>query len=85
MAFALSFQLPAPRIVRAVYAAIALASISVVVPSFHRKPHPWPVAEVPIAFWAWRTQSPAEADVRAAIEKAQAMSHQAYNATHIRA
>jgi archaellum component FlaG (FlaF/FlaG flagellin family) len=72
MPFPPSFQLPASRIARAILAAIALASVSVVVSSFHRKPRAWTVAEVPIAFWAWRTQSPTEADVRAVIEEAQA-------------
>ena len=38
----------------------------------HRKPRPWPVDKVPIAFWAWKDQSPAQTDVRAAIEKAKA-------------
>ncbi|HEV2884309.1 MAG TPA: DUF3142 domain-containing protein [Pyrinomonadaceae bacterium] len=66
--------MPASRIARAIVAAISLVSLSVVVSSFHRKPRAWSVAEVPIAFWAWRTQSPNEADVRAAVEKAGARS-----------
>jgi hypothetical protein len=40
--------------------------------SFHRKPRVWPAAATPVAFWAWRNQTPAEADVRAAIETTKA-------------
>jgi Protein of unknown function (DUF3142) len=72
MPFPLSLQLPVTRIARVVFAALGLASVSMVVSSFHKKPRVWTVAEVPIAFWAWRTQSPAEADVREAIEKTRA-------------
>ena len=39
---------------------------------FHGQPRAWAVAEVPVAFWAWRTQAPDEVDVRAAVEKASA-------------
>ena len=72
MPFGYSFQLSASRIVQAVCAAIAIAFISVVVASSHSRPRVWSVAEVPVVFWAWRNQSPAEADVRAAIEQAKA-------------
>jgi hypothetical protein len=40
--------------------------------SFHRKPRVWPAATTPVAFWAWRNQTPSEADVRAAIETTKA-------------
>src|SRR5215813_7425116 len=54
-------------------AVIVVASISSV--SIYRaKPRPWPVAEVPVAFWAWRTQAPDQIDLRAAIEKTNARS-----------
>lgn len=39
---------------------------------FHGKPRVWAVDEVPVAFWAWRSQSPGESDIRAAIETAHA-------------
>jgi len=55
-------------------AAIALTVAAFAIFSFPRKPRPWPVAEVPIAFWAWRNQAPTDADVREAIEKVHARS-----------
>lgn len=42
--------------------------------SFARKPRAWPVTEVPIVFWAWRNQTPTDADVREAINKVHARS-----------
>lgn len=53
------------------YAAIAITSISVA-SHFYARSRTWPVAEVPIAFWSWRNQSPEEADVLDAIEKTKA-------------
>ena len=37
---------------------------------FTESPGRW--SEVPVAFWAWRTESPGSADIRAAVEKAHA-------------
>jgi hypothetical protein len=51
---------------------IGLMSIAAGIFSVLRKPRVWPAAEVPIAFWAWRNQTPTEVDVRAAIDKAHA-------------
>jgi hypothetical protein len=45
---------------------------AVAISSFHRKPRPWPVGDVPIAFWAWRNQTPTDGDVHEAIDKAHA-------------
>src|SRR5436853_211923 len=53
---------------RVVCVAIALMAAAVTIANFRRKPRPWQIHEVPIAFWAWRNQSPTEMDVRAAIE-----------------
>ena len=64
-------RLPTSRIAYAVYAAIALTSISLV-SNFYARPRPWTVAEVPIAFWSWRNQSPTQADVLDAIDKTRA-------------
>lgn len=40
--------------------------------SFHRQPRAWLAAETPVAFWAWRNQTPGPADVREAIDKTKA-------------
>lgn len=61
----------ASRIARVVYAAIVATTVSLL-SIFHGQPRAWAVGEVPVAFWAWRTQSPGESDIRAAIEKAHA-------------
>src|SRR5258705_8249064 len=66
-----SFRLATSRMARVVYAGVILTSVSIV-SIFHGKPRVWTVDEVPVAFWAWRTESPASADIRAAVEKAQA-------------
>jgi hypothetical protein len=65
------FKLPSSRITRVIYAALVIISISLV-SIFYGKPRAWAVNEVPVAFWAWRTQSPADADLREAIEKTKA-------------
>ena len=49
-----------------------LCVVCFVAAHFHGKPRTWAVGEVPVAFWAWRTQAPDEVDVRAAVEKANA-------------
>jgi Protein of unknown function (DUF3142) len=68
---ALHFTLPMSRIARVGYAAILVTSISVAA-AVYKKPWPWSVGEVPVAFWAWRTQAPDQADIREAIQKAKA-------------
>ena len=72
MSFALPFRLPASPNVRMVCMAILLMAGAAVISRVYRKPRPWPVEKVPIAFWAWKDQSPSQADVREAIEKAKA-------------
>lgn len=69
MSFALPFRWPASGNAKAVCVALVLLVASVVISSFHRQPRAWPAAETPVAFWAWRNQTPAPADVREAIEK----------------
>jgi hypothetical protein len=71
MRSALLFKLPKSRIKSVVCLTIFVTSISVV-SIFHGKPSVWPVAEVPVAFWAWRTQAPDPVDIREAIEKTKA-------------
>ena len=66
-------KLPSSRITRVVYAAIVITSISLV-SIFYGKPRAWGVNEVPVAFWAWRTQAESDADLRAAIEKTKAQT-----------
>lgn len=72
MSFALPFRLPASPNVRMVCMAILLMAGAAVISRVYRKPRPWPVEKVPIAFWAWKDQSPAQTDVREAIERAKA-------------
>ena len=67
MSFALPFRLPASQKMRAVCLVIVLASGVAVVSRVQRKPRPWPADKVPVAFWAWRNQTPAESDVQAAM------------------
>ena len=49
-----------------------LCFLCVVAAHFHGKPRTWAVGEVPVAFWAWRTQAPDQVDVQAAVEKTNA-------------
>ncbi|HET6978337.1 MAG TPA: DUF3142 domain-containing protein [Pyrinomonadaceae bacterium] len=50
------------------YASVILISV-LLVSIFHAKPRVWDVNEVPIAFWAWRTESPSSSDIRTVVEK----------------
>jgi hypothetical protein len=54
-----------------VFAGVIVTSVSLV-SIFHARPRVWAVDEVPVAFWAWRTQAPESADITAAVEKAHA-------------
>jgi Protein of unknown function (DUF3142) len=58
--------------VRLLFISIALMAVAIGISSFTRKRRPWPVSQVPVAFWAWRNQAPADADVREAINQAHA-------------
>ena len=69
-----SFRWPGSQNAGVVYVSIALVAAALAISSYPRKPRAWPVAEVPIAFWAWRNQTPAAADVREAIEKTRAQA-----------
>ena len=40
--------------------------------SLYRRPRVWSPHEVPIAFWAWRNEAPAETDLLDCAQKAQA-------------
>ena len=66
-----AFRLLTSRLARVVYASVVLASVSLV-SVFYGKPHVWAVDEVPVAFWAWRTEAPNAADINAAVEKTHA-------------
>ena len=63
----LLFRPPVSRFAVVVYTAIVIASISIA-SVFYGRPRRWTVAEVPVAFWAWRTQAPDEFDLRTAME-----------------
>src|ERR1044072_1780677 len=65
------FRLPTSRWVRLVYAGVILTSVSLI-SVFIARPGVWAVDEVPVAFWAWRTQSPDAIDIQDAVEKANA-------------
>ena len=71
MRSALGFRLLKSRMARLVFACLVLVCVSLV-SIFHARPRPWTVDEVPVAFWAWRTQSPDRLDIQAAVEKARA-------------
>jgi len=72
MLFTLPFRLSSSRNKRVVCGAIALMAAAATIATVHRKPRSWQIQDVPIAFWAWRNQSPTEKDVRAAIETTRA-------------
>jgi hypothetical protein len=72
MSLSRSFRWPWSLNLRMFCVSIALMAIAIGISSFAGKPRAWPVAEVPIAFWAWRNQTPTDADVRDAIDKANA-------------
>jgi hypothetical protein len=72
MSFAFPIRSLASPNVRMVCVAILLMAGAAVISRVYRKPRPWPVDKVPVAFWAWKDQSPAQTDVREAIERAKA-------------
>ena len=53
---------------------VVLGCLTLVGWAIHEKPRTWSLHEVPIAFWSWRTQTPASADVENAIQKIGARS-----------
>lgn len=65
------FSVLTSRLARVVYASVILTSVSLV-SIFHARPRVWAADEVPVAFWAWRAQSPEQTDIQAAVEKAKA-------------
>ena len=69
--FKLTKKLPTSRLARLVYASVILTSVSLA-SIFIARPHVWAVGEVPVAFWAWRTQSPDTTDIEEAVEIAKA-------------
>ena len=66
-----AFRFLSSRMARVVFASVIVTCVSLV-SIFHARPRVWAVDEVPVAFWAWRTQSPSETDIQAAVEKAHA-------------
>ncbi|HWP44280.1 MAG TPA: DUF3142 domain-containing protein, partial [Blastocatellia bacterium] len=48
---------------------LALAA-ALLASGYERAPIEWRVGEVPVAFWAWQSESPSEADVRRAVVEA---------------
>lgn len=72
MSLSRSFRWPWSLNLRMFCVSIALMAIAIGISSFASKPRVWPVTEVPIAFWAWRNQTPTDADVRDAIDRASA-------------
>lgn len=72
MSLALSFRWPSSRNAQMLFAAFGLMAVAVMISSSNRKPRPWRVEEVPVAFWCWRNQTPAAEDVRAAVDTTRA-------------
>jgi hypothetical protein len=68
MPFSLPFHLALSRKTQVVCVALVLIAAAGTIASFRRKPRSWQVHEVPVAFWAWRNQSPTQIDVQRAIE-----------------
>jgi len=52
--------------------AVVLMAAAVLIWKVLHRPRPWPIDQVPIAFWAWRTRAPEEKDVRQAVMRNQA-------------
>src|SRR5258705_12891254 len=67
MSFALPLRLARSRYLRFFALGLLLMAGAVVISKVHRKPRAWRVNEVPVAFWAWRNQTPDGGEVRAAI------------------
>src|SRR5262245_16373691 len=68
MTFSLPVRIALPPGLSGVCLSVLLMTGVVVVFRINRRPRPWRVQDVPIAFWAWRNQTPNEADTRRAIE-----------------
>ena len=67
MSFAQSLRLRKARNAKLLGIAVVLLIATAVNLSLQRKPRAWPAAETPVAFWAWRNQTPSEVDVRNAL------------------
>src|SRR5436190_3184557 len=63
----LPIRLPVSRNARFICLAFLLFAGAIVISRVHRRPRQWPIDQVPIAFWAWRTRAPQESDVRQAV------------------
>jgi TolA-binding protein len=74
MSFARSFRFAQAKSAQQVSVVVVLLIASAALSSLHRKPRMWLAAETPVAFWAWRNQSPSETDVRRVIEKTKAVA-----------
>src|SRR6476660_4023595 len=62
------FHWPGSRNTSVVCLSIVLIAAAFAISSYPRKPRAWPIAEVPVAFWDCRNQTPAGSDVRQAID-----------------
>jgi len=72
MSLARSLRLAQPRNVQKVMVLVVLLIASAAIATFHRKPRVWLPEQTPVAFWAWRNQSPSEVDVRLALDETKA-------------
>jgi Protein of unknown function (DUF3142) len=66
-----ALPLPMSRVARVAYASIILTCVCLI-SIFQESPRVWAVDKVPVAFWAWRTQSPDKLDIQAAVARAEA-------------
>ncbi len=72
MSLTLPFRLLSSRKAQLIFIAVVLMATAAAIANSHRKPRPWQIHEVPITFWAWRSQAPSQKDVRAALETSHA-------------
>lgn len=72
MSFARTFRLAQPNNTQQIHVVVVLLIVAVSISTLNRKPRVWLAADTPVAFWAWRNQSPSDADVRSAIDKTKA-------------
>src|SRR5215510_13273015 len=62
------FRISLSRNAPVLFLAIGLMTSAAAISTFRRQPRPWRPNQVPVAFWAWRNQTPSQSDVNQAVE-----------------